>query len=97
MEVIVIERKQFDELLIKLNELCRHINFEQPTSERFIDNYDFLKLMKVSKRTAQTWRQQGLISYSAIGSKVYYKISDVDALLKKSYVKGFITKAEYQE
>ena len=45
--------------------------------------------MHISKRTAQTWRDEGKISFSQIGSKIYYKMKDVEVLLDKNYNKAF--------
>jgi hypothetical protein len=45
--------------------------------------------MKISKRTAQTWRDEGKISFSQVGSKIYYKLSDVEKLLQTHYNKSF--------
>lgn len=51
----------------------------------FIDNEDFIRLMKISKRTAQYWRDSGTIAFSQIGNKIYYKSSDIEDLLRKNY------------
>ncbi|WP_272973049.1 helix-turn-helix domain-containing protein, partial [Croceibacter atlanticus] len=56
------------------------------------DNQEFLQLMNISKRTAQTWRDEGVISFSQIGSKIYYRMSDVQKLLDNNYRKAFTTK-----
>ena len=45
--------------------------------------------MNISKRTAQTWRDEGVVSFSQIGSKIYYRMSDVEKLLEKNYNKAF--------
>ena len=50
---------------------------------------EFLLLMKISKRTAQTWRDEGKISFSQVGNKIYYKLSDVEKLLTEHYNKSF--------
>ena len=60
-----------------------------PKKETFLDNQEFIMLMKVSKRTAQTWRDEGKISFSQVGSKIYYKLSDVEKLLQEHYNKSF--------
>ena len=57
--------------------------------ETFLDNQEFIQLMNISKRTAQTWRDEGKVSFSQIGSKIYYKMKDVDVLLDKNYNKAF--------
>lgn len=54
------------------------------SAETFIDNWEFLRLMRISKRTAQSWRQSGIIPYSQIGNKIYYSLDDVDKLLEEN-------------
>lgn len=39
--------------------------------------------MNISKRTAQSWRDEGIVSFSQVGSKIYYRMSDVQKLLDK--------------
>lgn len=59
-----------------------------PPEEAIIDNETFLKLMKVSRRTGQSWRDEGIISFSQIGSKIYYQMSDVQKLLDSHKIKA---------
>jgi DNA-binding transcriptional regulator PaaX len=47
-----------------------------PKKETFLDNQNSCTI-KISKRTAQTWRDEGKISFSQ-GNKIYYKLSDVE-------------------
>nr|WP_237267430.1 helix-turn-helix domain-containing protein [Tenacibaculum todarodis] len=41
--------------------------------------------MNISKRTAQHWRDSGLIGYCQIGYKIYYRLSDILELLNKNF------------
>ena len=43
----------------------------------FLDSQEFIQLMNISKRTAQAWRDQGIIPYSQVVSKIYYRMSDI--------------------
>ena len=52
----------------------------------YIDNETFIIMMKVSKRTARRWREGGIIPFTQIGGKVYYKLLDVEAILNKNYI-----------
>ena len=54
-----------------------------------MDNEEFVVFMGISKRTAQTWRDEGKISFSQVGNKIYYKTSDIDKLLALHYNKSF--------
>lgn len=43
--------------------------------DTILDNKDFIKLMGISDRTALQWRNDGLIQFSQIGNKIYYRMS----------------------
>lgn len=90
MEVFILSKAQFSELTSRLDALQNQLNSQQPTSKKsFMDNEEFLELMGISKRTAQSWRDEGKISFSQVGNKIYYKMSDVDKLLAEHYNKSF--------
>ena len=93
MEAIIITKDQFTDLMSKLDTIQSQQNSKaDPKKETFLDNQEFLLLMKISKRTAQTWRDEGKISFSQVGSKIYYKLSDVEKLLQEHYNKSFKSK-----
>jgi len=48
----------------------------------FIDNEEFMALMRVSKRTAQNWRDEGRITFCQIGHKIYYRMEDIEQMVK---------------
>ena len=51
----------------------------------FFDNGEFMKLMNISKRTAQEWRNKKIIEFSQVGNKIYYRLSDIQKLLNDNY------------
>lgn len=51
----------------------------------FYDNQQFMKLMNISKRTAQEWRNKEIIQFSQVGNKIYYRLADIKKLLKENY------------
>ena len=83
MEAIILSTQQYKELVNRLDTLNKKLeeNQKSPT-----------ELMNISKRTAQTWRDEGKISFSQIGSKIYYRMSDVQKLLDKNYKAAFSNK-----
>lgn len=82
MEAIILSKDQYAELVARLDEITTRLNAKnEPKKDTFLDNQEFLILMKISKRTAQTWRDEGRISFSQVGNKIYYKLSDVDFYL----------------
>jgi hypothetical protein len=51
-------------------------------ADPILDTEGVMSLLKVSRRSLQNWRQQGLIEFSAINGKFYYRISAIDKMLK---------------
>ncbi|MDX1751853.1 MAG: hypothetical protein R3259_01595 [Salinimicrobium sediminis] len=49
-----------------------------------LDNADFIQLFKICAKTAQTWRDEGLIEYSQVKGKIFYRLEDVEKLLNRS-------------
>lgn len=90
MEVITIQSEAFQELVKKMDEIQTKLTAkEKEPNEIWLDNQEFIQLLKISKRTAQHYRDTGMISFSQVGSKIYYRMNDVEELLKKHYNKAF--------
>ncbi|MFT3919618.1 helix-turn-helix domain-containing protein [Cloacibacterium sp.] len=91
MEVYIISKEQYMELINRLDDITKRLdNKNESTKDKFMDNQEFQTLMKISKRTAQTWRDEGRISFSQVGNKIYYKLSDVEKFLNENYNKAFL-------
>ena len=90
MEVITIQSEALQELVKKMDEIQTKLTAkEKEPKEIWLDNQEFIQLLKISKRTAQHYRDTGMISFSQVGSKIYYRMNDVEDLLKKHYNKAF--------
>ncbi|MDN3492223.1 helix-turn-helix domain-containing protein [Winogradskyella bathintestinalis] len=53
--------------------------------DTWIDNQDVLQTLHISKRTLQTFRTNGILPYSKIKGKFYYKVADIEQLLQDNY------------
>lgn len=82
-----IQQTALKEIQDKLDILTTKINRLQKNKleSQIIDNADFLQLMNISNSTAKNWRNKGIIAYSQIENKFYYKIADVKKLLEDNY------------
>ena len=89
MEAFILTKDQYVEIMDKLEAIADTVSLRNDKSEIFLDNQEFLMKMKISKRTAQTWRDEGKVAFSQVGNKIYYRLSDVEALLEKHYVPAF--------
>lgn len=92
MEVITMESDAFKQILRQLEEIKLGLDKkakQSPLSNSWLDNNEVCALLKISKRTLQSYRDEGDIPFSQIGAKIYYQASDIEAFLKKHYKKSF--------
>lgn len=93
MKIITIESEAFQEIMNKINNLEKRFadiikKSANPLSEYWLDNEDVCKLLKISKRTLQTYRDEKKLPFSQISHKVYYRASDLDKFIRQNYVKA---------
>lgn len=74
-------------------EICQQIKFEisqaqRPATEIILDELELCKMLSISKRTAATLRAERIITYHKLGGKLYYRLSDVLALLEQNKVEA---------
>lgn len=65
----------------RVDMLCK--TNEDKSLQTWLTNEDVCGILNVSKRTLQTYRNSGKLSYSQIGYKIYYRPEDVEQLIKK--------------
>lgn len=90
MEVIIIEKQVFDALMQRVKAieekavfLCRR--YEDLGLKKWLDNQEVCEVLKISPRTLQEYRGNGLLPFSCIRHKMFYKPEDMEKLLQSSY------------
>lgn len=53
--------------------------------EELLDNQDVLQILKVSYRSLQRYRSEKKLPYYKLKGKIYYKLSDVQQLLRDCF------------
>lgn len=92
MEIITFDKEAYDRLVETLkifdeiaNSLCLQYGLlDEPA---WIDSQEVCQRLGISKRTLQTYRNQGIIPFSVIRGKVYYKIEDVREAMNNGYTR----------
>ena len=86
MEIVTIEKRtfelwkqKFEEFISRMDELYSPLRKKQ---DKWLDNWETCRLLNVSSRTMQTYRDTGKLPYSQINSKIYYKASDVETFVQ---------------
>ena len=88
MEVITIEKRTFSYVCERFTEFAKRIeslcNTHTQKVENWLDSQEVCLLLGFSKRTLQYYRSSGRLAYSKIGSKIYYKSSDIERIIADS-------------
>ncbi len=91
MEVI-ISKEVFETLIEKINEIKSKMDVKSSPDkprlkEDWLDAQEACVLLKISKRTLQGYRRNGLIPFSHVNGKVFFKARDIEKVLEKNYKK----------
>lgn len=60
-------------------------------NERFLTDKEVSAWLKVSRRTLQDYRNNGMVSYYQLGGKILYKESDIERLVMGGYRNAYRT------
>ena len=90
MEIVNIEARTFEAMMNRFDALEQKMNSlhsEQDKSlNKWLDNQDVCLILNISKRTLQTYRDNGTVPYNQINHKIYYKPDDIEQLTQKSVI-----------
>ena len=56
-----------------------------PGNEQFLTDKEVSAWLKVSRRTLQDYRNNGMIAYYQLGGKILYKESDIERMVMSGY------------
>lgn len=80
--------------MVILTETCHKAFGEQSRHTEWLHNGGVCKLLNISKRTLQHYRDTGVLPFSQIGHKCYNKRKDVGRLLETKSVKSNTDKSK---
>jgi len=92
MDVTIISNDDFKLLITKIESLEQKIENLQK-KERLNDTWlginEVCKILNISKRTLQTYRDTGVLAFSQNGTKIYFKASDIQNYFEDNYKPAF--------
>ncbi len=92
MEVITIESKAFKALEEQIKAIKEFITTLQAPSggdeDKWVDSYEVCEFLRISERTLQRLRSGAKISYTPLGGKYYYQISEIKRLLRERVIRS---------
>ena len=86
MEIVSIERKTFEELVAKFDRFVSRMDaiclrHGEKSMSKWMDNQDVCRMLNISPRMLQTLRDNGILAYSQINHKTYYRPEDVERIV----------------
>ena len=89
MDIVAIESKTFEQMKERFEDFARQVKSlcgENQDKEQWLGNDDVCGLLQISQRTLQSYRDNGILAYSQIGRKCYYRVSDIENLISQSQI-----------
>ncbi len=77
-EIIIQLRSRIEEILKNYRPVMN--------GEIFLSGEDVCKLLHISKRTLQQYRDDNILPYIQIGGKIIYKETDILTILEQNYI-----------
>ena len=85
MEVINMEAQTFEAMMTRFEAFTQKVETlcegQDKSLHRWLDNQDVCQILNISKRTLQTYRDNGMLAYTQINHKMYYKPEDVEKVI----------------
>lgn len=89
MEILNVDARHVSSLNSKIEALQKQVRRMKTMSEEkklnpWMDAQEVCLLLNISTRTLQNYRDKGMLSYSLVGGKCYYKPTDIESLIIKN-------------
>ena len=91
MEYIAIEKAEYEQLLNSVKKTVadiRTIAEECTINSEWVENSELAEILELSKRQLQGYRVRGVLGFSTIGRKIYYRRAEVEKLIEINTIKG---------
>jgi len=91
MELKVLSNEEYDMLISKLDQVLEILvekskKAKGPLTDVWLDTSEVARILKISTRTLQNYRDMRVIPFSQIGHKIYFKASDIEKYLNMNYI-----------
>lgn len=84
-EEIAYYKGKVDELRTRIELILEHFR-PVMNGEIYLSGEDLCKLLHISKRTLQQYRDDNILPYVQIGGKIIFRQSDILKILERNYV-----------
>jgi hypothetical protein len=87
MEIVNIEARTFEAMMSRFEAFAKKVEKlcegQDKGLKKWFDNQDVCQILNISKRSLQTYRDNGTLPYTQINHKMFYKPEDVEQVINK--------------
>lgn len=80
---ILTELKSFDKMISECRDLLNGLKIDNILTEKQV-----LDMLGIGAKTLRSYRTNGLLAYSKIGNKFFYRQSDIDKMLNNARIES---------
>lgn len=94
MEIVAMEKRTFEQMIQRFEDFAKEVNAlcgQNRSNGDWLDNKQVCELLKISSRTLLTYRDTGVLPYSQIGRRCYYKAADIQLFINQQQIKEITT------
>lgn len=84
-EEIIVHQEMITQLRTRIESILKNYR-PIMNGEIYLSGEDVCKLLHISKRTLQQYRDDNILPYIQIGGKIIYKESDILTILEQNYI-----------
>lgn len=90
MEYVAIEKEAIASVEAQIQSLINYVTSHTPQGDNlqatWIENGELARSLNLSLRTLQGYRERGVLGFSIIGRKIYYKTSDIQVCIDSGVI-----------
>jgi hypothetical protein len=82
----ILEKEILDNLIQANKELIEQLKNQKKHSltDEWLDSQDIKHILNISDRTIHNWKRKGILKYSKVDGKLYFKKSHIEELLENN-------------
>ena len=89
MEIVVLEKKAFEQLIEETRRLTLRVELlshkcQDKRLQKWLTGEEVCAILKISQRSLQTMRSKHKICYAQLGRKFYYRPEEVELVIRQS-------------
>lgn len=86
MKIINVEASFYEAMMARFESFAERVetlchSCGDKNLQKWLDNQEVCEILDISKRTLQTYRDNGTLAFSQIGHKMFYRPEDVQRVI----------------